>query len=133
MKFDKAYLGCRIDAELELGLLAVVDGEPLHEEGGEPGSSSSTEGVEDKESLESSALVSQLPDPVQHKVDNLLSDGVVAPGVVVGGVLLASHQLLGVEQLTVGSSTDLVNNSRLKINEHGPIKYNISKMFLRAQ
>ena len=29
-------LGCGVDGELELGLLAVVDGEALHEEGGEP-------------------------------------------------------------------------------------------------
>ncbi len=31
----KADLGSRIDGELELGLFPVVDGEALHEEGGE--------------------------------------------------------------------------------------------------
>ena len=57
--------------------------------------------------LESSALISDLPDPVQHQVHDLLANGVVTPGVVVGGVLLASDQLLGVEELSVGSSANL--------------------------
>ena len=64
--------------------------------------------MEDEESLESSAHIGQLPDPVKNQVNNLLADGVVAPGVVVGGVLLASDQLLGVKQLTIGSSSNLV-------------------------
>ena len=82
-------LRSRVDGELQLGLLAVVHGESLHQEGGEAGASAATEGVEDEESLESSALVSQLPDPVQDEVNDLLADGVVAAGVVVGCVLLA--------------------------------------------
>ena len=64
--------------------------------------------MEDEESLESSALVSQLPDPVQDEIDDLLSDGVVATGVVVGSIFLSGNQLFGVEQLTVGSGTDLI-------------------------
>ena len=63
--------------------------------------------MEDEESLEASALVGQLPDPVEDKVHDLLADGVVAAGVVVGGVLLAGHQLLRVEQLPVDSGADL--------------------------
>ena len=34
------HLGSGVDGELELGLLAVIDGESLHEEGGEAGSGS---------------------------------------------------------------------------------------------
>ena len=64
--------------------------------------------MEDEEALESSTHISQLPDPVQHQVNNLLPNGVVPPGIVVGSVLLASDQLLGVEQLAVGSSSYLV-------------------------
>ena len=37
----------------------------------------------------------------------LLADGVVASSVVVRGVLLPRDQLLGVEQLPIGASTDL--------------------------
>ena len=48
------------------------------------------------------------PDFVEHGVDDLLADGVVTARVVVGRVLLAADQLLGVEQLAVGASADLV-------------------------
>ena len=64
--------------------------------------------MEDEESLETGTLVSQLPDSVQDEVDDFLSDGVVTTGVVVGGILLTGDQLLGVEELTVGASPDLI-------------------------
>ena len=38
-------------------------------------------------------------------------------GEVVGGILLARDQLLRVEQLPVGTSTDLINDSGLKVQE----------------
>ena len=41
----------------------------------------------------------------------------MATGVVVGGVLLAGDQLLGVEQLAVGASADLVDHGGLQIEE----------------
>ena len=44
---------------------------------------------------------------VQGHLDLFLADGVVTPGVVVGGVLLACNQLLGVEQLPVSPGADL--------------------------
>ena len=40
-----------VDGEFELGLLAVVNGETLHQEGGETGTGTATEGVEDEETL----------------------------------------------------------------------------------
>merc|ERR1712024_40829 len=114
------HLRCGVNRELELGLLAVVDRQPLHEEGGESRSSSTTEAVEDEESLKTGTLVGQLADSVQDQVDDLLADGVVAPGVVVGGVLLTGYHLLGVEQLAVGSSANLVNDGRFQIDKDGP-------------
>ena len=76
--------------------------------------------MEDEESLEPGALVGKLPDPVQNQVNNLLADGVVTPGVVVGRVFLACDELLRVEQLAVGSSPDLVNHGGLQVHKHGP-------------
>ena len=73
--------------------------------------------MEEKKSLKSRTLVSQFPDPVQNQIHDLLADGVVAPGVVVGGVLLAIDQLLGVVELLVGSNSGLVNDSRLQVNK----------------
>ena len=76
--------------------------------------------MENQESLETSASVSKLTDTVQDKVDNLLANGVVAPGVVVGGVLLAVDELLRVVQLAVSSHSGFIDDSRLKINKHSP-------------
>jgi predicted ATPase len=104
------YLRCRVDSELKLGLLAIVDGETLHEQRGESRSGTTTEGVEDEEALKTGALVSQLTDAVEDNVDDLLANGVVATSVVVGGILLAGDQLLRVEELTVSSATDLICN-----------------------
>ena len=101
-------LGRRVDGELQFGLFAIVDGEALHEEGGEARAGAAAEAVEDEEALEAGAHVGQLPHPVQHQVDDLLADGVVAAGVVVGRVLLARDQLLRVEQLPVGAGANLV-------------------------
>merc|ERR1719192_3236749 len=114
------YLRCGVDWELEFGLFAVVDRQSLHEEGGESRSSSTTEAVEDEEALKTGALVGQLADSVQDQVDDLLADGVVAPGVVVGGVLLARYHLLGMEQLAVGSGANLVDDGRFKIDKDSP-------------
>ena len=88
--------------------------------------------MEDEESLESSTLISQLSDSVQAEVNDLLSDGVVATSVVVSGVLLSCDQLLRVEQLSVGSSTDLINNGGLKIEEDGT-GYVLSSSGLREE
>ena len=44
---------------------------------------------------------------------------VVTTGVVVGGILLSGDELLWVEELSVGSGSDLVDNGRLEIKEDG--------------
>ena len=76
--------------------------------------------MKDQESLQSSALVSHLADSVQDKIHNLLANGIMSSGIVIGSVLLSSNQLLRVEQLPVGSSPDFINNGRLQVNKDGP-------------
>ena len=107
------------DAELKLGLLTVVHGQTLHEEGTETGTRTTTEGVEHHETLETSTVIGELTDAVEHKVDDLLTDGVVTTSVVVRGILLTSDELLRVEQLLVGTGADLIDYGRLEIDEHG--------------
>jgi hypothetical protein len=75
--------------------------------------------MKDQETLKTGALVSQFPDPVQDKVDNLLANRVVTTGVVVGRIFFSGHQLLRVEKLTVGSGSNLVNNSWFQVDENG--------------
>merc|ERR1711976_406661 len=117
LNHSSGHLGCGVDRELQLGLLAIVNRQPLHEQGGETRAGATTKAVEDEEALQTSALISQLADPVQDKIHNLLANGVVTTGIVVGSILLASDQLLRVEQLAVGASADLINHSGLKIHK----------------
>ena len=76
--------------------------------------------MEDEKALKSGTVVGQLPHPVQHKVNDLLANSVVATSVVVGSVLLARHHLLWVEELSVGASPDLVDDGGLQIEEDSP-------------
>jgi len=105
----------REDGETELGLLAVVDRETFKEKGTETGTSTTTSGVEDEETLETSAVVSKLADAVKGKLDDLLTNGVVTTGVVVSSILLTRDQLLGVEELAVGTSANLIDDGGLEI------------------
>ena len=50
----------------------------------------------------------QFADAVQDQVDDLLADGVVATGIVVGRVFLPGDQLLRVEELPVGPRAHLI-------------------------
>jgi len=106
-----------VDGEAELGLLAVVDGESLEEEGTETGAGTTTNGVEDEEALETSALIGELADSVEAEVNNLLTNGVVTTGEVVGGILLTGDELLGVEELAVGTSSVLIDDGGLQVEE----------------
>ena len=53
----RADLRSGIDREFELGLLAVVDAEAFHEQGGEPGSRPATKRVENEKSLKPGTLI----------------------------------------------------------------------------
>ena len=83
------------------------------------GARATADGVEEEEALEAGAVVRELADAVEHEVDNLLADRVVATGVVVGGVLLARDELLGVVELAVGARAHLVDHRRLEVDEDG--------------
>jgi len=75
--------------------------------------------VEDKETLETRTVVGNVADLVEDLVDELLADSVVATGVVVGCILLASDHLLRVEEGAVGASADLIDDVRLEIAVDG--------------
>jgi len=75
-----------VHGETELGLLTVVDGESLEKKGTKSGSSSTTDGLEDKETLKTSALISKLSDSVKAEIDNFFTDGIMASGEIVGSI-----------------------------------------------
>lgn len=110
-------MGRGVNAEVQLGFLGVVRGEALQEQGAEAGASTSTNGVEDQEALETGALVSQLADAIQSLVNEILADGVVTTSVVVGSILLSRNDLVRVEELLVLSVSDFISNRGLEINK----------------
>jgi len=99
-----------IDGETELGFLSIIDGKSFQEEGTETGSSSTTDWVEDEETLETSALISELSDSVEAEINDFFTNGVMSSGEVVGGIFLSWDQLFGVEELSVSTSSDFINN-----------------------
>jgi hypothetical protein len=108
-----------IHAELKLALLAIVDGQTLHQQGTETRTGSTTKGVEDQETLQTRAIVGNTSNLVQDLINKLLSDSVVATSIVVRRVLLSSNHLFWVEKTAVGSRADLVNDVWLEIAVDG--------------
>jgi hypothetical protein len=62
-------------------------------------------------------LTGDATNAVNDIVNHLLANGVVTTSIVVGGILLAADQQLGVEKVTVFASSDLVNRRGVKIDE----------------
>jgi hypothetical protein len=108
-----------VNSEFELGFFAVVDGESLHEQRSESGSGTTTKRVEDEETLKTGTLIGKLSDSVEYEIDDLFTDGVVTSGVVVSGIFFTGDQLFWMEQLSVGTGSDLVNDGWLEIDEDG--------------
>ena len=80
-------LGRGTDGKGKLGLAAVIDAQALEEERAKTGTGTTASSVEDEEALKAGAVVGKLADAVKDLVDNLLADGVVTTGVVVGGLI----------------------------------------------
>jgi hypothetical protein len=112
-------LRSRVNTELQFDLLAKVDRETLHEKSTESGTSSTTERVEDEETLETRAVISNTANLVQNLVYQLFANSVVATGVVVRGILLASDHMFWVEQAAVGAGTDFIDDVGLEIAVNG--------------
>lgn len=112
-------LWSRVDAELQLALLAVVNGQALHQEGTETGTSTATEGVEDEEALKANAVVGNTTNLVENTLDELLANSVMATGVVVRSILLASDHHLRVEKVAVSTGADLIDDIGLEIAVDG--------------
>src|SRR5690606_10171485 len=75
--------GSWINCKFQLALLAVVKGDTLQEEGTETGTGSSTEGVEEQETLKTRALISHFAHLVDNLVNELLSNSVVTTSICI--------------------------------------------------
>jgi len=102
-----------------LDFFAIIDRKTLEQQASKTRTSATADSVVDDESLETSAIVSQLTDAVEREIDDFLAHSVMAAGEIVGSIFLAGDQLLGVEELAVCASADLVNDGGLQIEEDG--------------
>jgi len=108
-----------VDGETKLGFLTVIDGKSFEKKGSESGTGSSTDGVEDEETLESGTLIGKLSDSIEAEIDDFFTNGVMSSGEVVGGIFFTGDELLWMEELSVGSGSDLIDNGWLEIEEDG--------------
>uniref|UniRef100_K3X1R8 Secreted protein n=1 Tax=Globisporangium ultimum (strain ATCC 200006 / CBS 805.95 / DAOM BR144) TaxID=431595 RepID=K3X1R8_GLOUD len=116
---SRRHLWRRIDREAKLTLAAVVDRQTFEQKRAETRTSTTTDGVEHHEALETGTVIGELADAVKHQVYNFLANRVVATRVVVGRIFLARDNLLWVVELTVRARAHFVTHGRLEIHKHG--------------
>jgi hypothetical protein len=110
-------LGRRIDGETELGFLAVINGKSFQKERSETRSSTTSDGVEDHESLKTSTVISELSDSVQAQVNDFFTNSIMTSGEVVGSIFLSGDELFRMEELSVSTGSDFINDGRFQIKE----------------
>ena len=65
--------------------------------------------MEDQETLETRALISQLADSVKYQVNDFLANSVVTFCIVVGSIFIASDKLFKVEKLVVCTNSNCIS------------------------
>jgi hypothetical protein len=115
----RCHLRSWVDAELKLALLAIVNRQTLHQQRAKTGTCATTEGVEDKETLQTSAIISNTANLIQDLVDELLPNGVMATSVVVGRILFPGDHLFGVEQTSIRAGAHFVDDIGFEIAVNG--------------
>lgn len=95
----------------------------LHEERCKARSSATAKGVVDDEPLQALALLSELVDPLLHLGNQLPANGVLTPGVIVGGILLACDELIGVEEVAIVSSANFVYIYKSMLGQKGEVRF----------
>ena len=76
--------------------------------------------MKNREALKTCALLSQFLNLLQDEITDLLANGVVTSGIVIGSILFACDELLRVEELAVGASANLINEWGFQVYKHCP-------------
>lgn len=69
--------------------------------------------------MKSCAVICEFSDSVEAKINDFLSDSIVSSGEIVGGVFLSRNKLFRVEELSVSSGSNFINNGWFQIQENG--------------
>ena len=78
----------------KLGLAAIIDAQTFKKERTKTGTSTSTSGVENEETLKAGTVICKLADAVQDGIDKFFTDSVVTTGIVIGSILQYIDELL---------------------------------------
>ena len=71
----------RIHAKFQFRFLSIISGEAFHQESTEAGTGSTSERVENEETLESGTVIGQTTNLLHDGVDELLPDGVMTTSI----------------------------------------------------
>merc|ERR1719470_688113 len=104
--------------ETDLRFLTVVHRQTFQHKASETRSGTTTDGLVDQETLQTSTIVGQLTHSIKAQVYDLFSDSVVPTSEVVRRVFFSGNQLLGVKQLTVGPRSHLIHHRGLQVYEY---------------
>jgi len=86
-----------VDGKFQFGFLSIINRQSFHQQTGETRSGTATKGVEDEKTLETGALISEFSGSIKDQIDQFFTNGVMASGVVVGGIFFTGDQLFWVE------------------------------------
>ena len=92
--------------------------ESFHQKRSETGSSTTTERVEDQETLETGTIVREFSDSVKDIVNELFANSIVTSSIVVGSILFARNQLLWMEELFVWSRSYWISSLKIVRSYH---------------
>mmetsp|Transcript_19232 Transcript_19232/g.39751 ORF Transcript_19232/g.39751 Transcript_19232/m.39751 type:complete len:455 (+) Transcript_19232:1621-2985(+) len=109
-------LGRGGQGEGKLGLAAIVHTQALQQQTSKSRTCSSSGGMEDQEPLQSGTVIRELADTVQDRVDNFLSSGVMATGVVVGSIFLSIDDLFRMVKVLVGSTAYFITDRWFQVS-----------------
>lgn len=93
------HLWGRVHRKFQLRLFPIISRQSLHEQGAEARTGSTTERVENKESLKTRAVVGETTDLLEDRVDQFFANGVVSSSVCA----LAADKLLDPQLLAASS------------------------------
>ncbi|XLS52045.1 hypothetical protein HN51_012722, partial [Arachis hypogaea] len=124
-KEKNKIVNVRTNGEVELGLLAVIDGDALKEEGTKIGASIATDGVENEEALEVGAVVGELANMIKAEVADLFADDVVSLGELIYVVRVFQPPLLLLSQHHTSAVCTAVVLARKRTRSSPPMRFTL--------
>ena len=103
-----SYFWGRINRKSQLGLFPIFSWHFLHEKWCKSRPSASSVRMKHKKALQPVAFLANFLYPFHRSFNLLLANCVMSSGIVIGCILFTSNQLLGAEQLFIGSSSDFI-------------------------